>query len=574
MTDKKTLWKIIATWLVIALVYLGLPLTAYAEQWQNPANEVKELLGLYQGNEGRVLLREREGMLEMLYDEKGGEDEIKDYVAFSLQRIAGDDYRLIEDGLLDGHALVRFERDAEGRGIGCQVGDRQFLRHFYGPDKGQPFRIQSQLPLSMLKQMAAVEPPAEKGVFLQPDLVEIVTLDSTIKLDIRYATDNNFMGMALYDEPRAFLQRPAAEALVRVHQKLANYNYGLIIHDAYRPWYVTKIFWDATPDHQKQFVANPAKGSRHNRGGAVDVALYDRKTGQPIAMISGYDEFSPRAYADYLGGTSLERWQRDLLRTMLEEEGFTVCPEEWWHFDYHEWNRYPILNLPFNGIRNNTLTDRLPEAAASILNANQQPTFEEGVPFSSLELSQHVSQVVLVQSTRDDIQKGILSVWERVNNEWRSPFPKIEVMLGRNGLISPNNKVEGDKATPEGIYALKRAFGYAPLDGCKILYIQLSKDDFWVDDSASPLYNQLVKGQPVSGTYERMRRDDDAYKFGIVIEYNTEPIVKGKGSAIFMHVWRSPTTPTLGCVAMDEKNLIKIIKWLDPERQPVIILRK
>ena len=153
-------------------------------------------------------------------------------------------------------------------------------------------------------------------------------------------------------------------------------------------------------------------------------------------------------------------------------------------------------------------------------------------------------------------------------------FSKIKVMLGQNGLISPNNKMEGDKATPEGVYALKRAFGYAPLDICKIQYIHLSQEDFWVDDPASASYNQLVKGRPASGTYERMRRDDVVYKFGIVIEYNTEPIVKGKGSAIFMHVWKSPGAPTLGCVAMDEENLIKIIKWLDPEQQPSHHLQK
>ena len=392
MTDKKVLRQIIANWLLVALVCLGLPLTAYGEQPQNTANDATELLGLYQDNMGRFLLRERDGTLELLYDVKhSADEEFKDYVVFSLQRIGRDDYRLIEDGLLGCRVLVRFERDAQGRGVVCQVGNRQFSRHFYGPDKGQIFRIQPLLPLSVLKQKAAVQPRKE-GDFLQPDLVEVVTLDSTIKLDIRYATDNNFLGLALYDEPRAFLQRTAAEALVRVQKKLAIYNYGLIIHDAYRPWYVTKMFWDATPDKQKEFVADPAKGSRHNRGGAVDVALYNRQTGQSVAMISGYDEFSPRAYSDYMGGTSLERWQRDLLRTIMEEEGFTVCQEEWWHFDYHDWHKYPILNLPFNEI-----------------------------------IGQRVSQVILVQSTGDDIKEGTLSMWEKVNNKWRSPFPRLKL---------------------------------------------------------------------------------------------------------------------------------------------------
>ena len=124
-------------------------------------------------------------------------------------------------------------------------------------------------------------------------------------------------------------------------------SYGLLIHDAYRPWYVTKIFWDATPQEGKIFVADPAQGSRHNRGCAVDLTLYDLATGKPIEMPGTYDEMSPRSYPDYPGGTSLQRWHRDLLRRAMESEGFTVYEAEWWHFDYKDWKEYPILNVPF-----------------------------------------------------------------------------------------------------------------------------------------------------------------------------------------------------------------------------------
>ena len=168
------------------------------------------------------------------------------------------------------------------------------------------------------------EPPDETGEFRAPDLVELTALDPTIKLDIRYATTNNFLGTVFYPEPRAFLQRPAAEALVRAHRKLRKQGYGLLMHDAYRPWHVTKMFWDATPDDKKIFVADPAKGSRHNRGSAVDLRLYDLKTGKPVEMVGGYDEFTDRSYPDYPGGTSLQRWHRDLLRDAMEAEGFTV----------------------------------------------------------------------------------------------------------------------------------------------------------------------------------------------------------------------------------------------------------
>jgi D-alanyl-D-alanine dipeptidase len=159
------------------------------------------------------------------------------------------------------------------------------------------------------------------------------------------------MGERFYDTARAFLERPAAEALVRAHRRLAALGYGLLIHDAYRPWYVTWMFWRATPDSLKIFVADPASGSRHNRGAAVDVTLYNLATGAPVTMPSGYDEFSERAYPDYPGGTSRQRWLRDLLRATLEAEGFHVYQYEWWHFDFAGWERYPILNAPFAAIR-------------------------------------------------------------------------------------------------------------------------------------------------------------------------------------------------------------------------------
>jgi D-alanyl-D-alanine dipeptidase len=197
------------------------------------------------------------------------------------------------------------------------------------------------------KQALAASPPQENRPFRRPELVELTTLDAAIRLDIRYATTNDFLGTPVYTQARAFLQRPAAEALVRALAKLQPLGYGLLIHDAYRPWYVTKIFWDATPPEGKIFVADPAEGSRHNRGCAVDLTLYDLRTGKPIEMPGTYDEMSPRSFPDYPGGTSLERWHRDLLRRAMESEGFTVYEHEWWHFDYKDWREYPILNIKF-----------------------------------------------------------------------------------------------------------------------------------------------------------------------------------------------------------------------------------
>src|SRR5271168_4780357 len=203
---------------------------------------------------------------------------------------------------------------------------------------------------NLRKLALAANPPEETGDFRKPALVELATLDPAIHLDIRYATTNDFLGVPVYTQARAFLQRPAAEALLRALQTLKPLGYGLLIHDAYRPWYVTKIFWEATPPEGKIFVADPSQGSRHNRGCAVDLTLYDLATGKPIEMPGTYDEMSPRSFPDYPGGTSLQRWHRDLLRRAMESEGFTVYEHEWWHFDYKDWHEYPILNIKFEDL--------------------------------------------------------------------------------------------------------------------------------------------------------------------------------------------------------------------------------
>jgi D-alanyl-D-alanine dipeptidase len=226
-----------------------------------------------------------------------------------------------------------------------------YVRTDAGKDPSHSYHITPSRPVGTLRQEAlAASPPVEKGPFRKPELVELATLDPLIHLDIRYATTNDFLGTPVYTQARAFLQRPAAVALVRALHKLQPLGYGLLIHDAYRPWYVTKIFWDATPAEGKIFVADPKEGSRHNRGCAVDLTLYDLATGKPIEMPGTYDEMSPRSFPDYPGGTSLERWHRDLLRRTMESEGFTVYEHEWWHFDYKDWREYPILNIKFEDL--------------------------------------------------------------------------------------------------------------------------------------------------------------------------------------------------------------------------------
>lgn len=213
------------------------------------------------------------------------------------------------------------------------------------------YRITPQRPVAELRVEALrAAPPEEEGEFRATDLVELTALDASIRLDVKYATAGNFLSTPVYTQARALLQRPAAEAAVRAHRRLQQHGYGLVVHDAYRPWFVTWIFWEATPADKREFVADPARGSRHNRGCAIDVTLYELKTGRAVEMPSLYDEMTERAYPDYAGGPPEARRLRDLLRWAMEAEGFSVYESEWWHFDYKDWRHYRIGNLPFERI--------------------------------------------------------------------------------------------------------------------------------------------------------------------------------------------------------------------------------
>ncbi|NOT47337.1 MAG: M15 family metallopeptidase [Acidobacteria bacterium] len=204
-------------------------------------------------------------------------------------------------------------------------------------------------------QVFSQEGPPKETDKREAHLIELIKLEPTIKLDIRYATDNNFVGRQVYPEARAFLQKPAAKALVGVHKKLKKQGLGLVIFDGYRPWAITKLFWEVTPEDKRKFVANPEKGSKHNRGCAVDLSIFDLKTGALVPMPSGYDEFTERASPNYTGGSEEETRNRELLRKLMEDAGFTVNPNEWWHFDYKNWEEYAIYDISFDeAARQNT----------------------------------------------------------------------------------------------------------------------------------------------------------------------------------------------------------------------------
>ena len=296
--------------------------------------ELADLLGEYGWDHNVLVVYEDHQKLAVLIE----------WVVRDLPDREGKDQYRFPKGMYTADQLL-FERDASGKVVAAIVGGARFPRRA-GPTGGT-FRIPVVRPVAELVVEAKRAVPPEQPPGLRAfDLVDLAGLDATLQFDIRYATDNNFLGAKVYDRGVAKMQRPAAAALLRAHQELSKLGLGVKVFDAYRPWAVTKVFWDATPAHLKHFVANPSSGSRHNRGCAVDLTLYELATGKEVEMPSGYDEFTERAYPDYPGGTSEQRHYREVLRRAMEAQGFAVYEHEWWHFDYAEWRSYPIGNEP------------------------------------------------------------------------------------------------------------------------------------------------------------------------------------------------------------------------------------
>ncbi len=197
-----------------------------------------------------------------------------------------------------------------------------------------------------LKIIATVE--GYKESIQRDSLKRLVDLEKTvdgIKLDIRYATSNNFTHKKVYTSPRAFLRESASQALQEAQKELGKKGIGLKVYDAYRPYAATLLFWKITKD--SLFVAAPWKGSRHNRGCAVDVGLVDLKTEKDLEMPTPFDDFSVKAGAFYSDLPLKAKENRDLLIQVMNKYGFSVFPSEWWHFDFRGWENYELLDLSF-----------------------------------------------------------------------------------------------------------------------------------------------------------------------------------------------------------------------------------
>jgi D-alanyl-D-alanine dipeptidase len=177
------------------------------------------------------------------------------------------------------------------------------------------------------------------------ELVDLKEYIPSVVLDIRYATENNFTGEKIYTLAKAYARRPVAEALKQAQATFATYNVGIKIYDAYRPYSATVKFYEVYRD--TTYVASPYRGSRHNRGCAIDMTLIDLKTGEELKMPTDFDSFRKEAWPSTPISDSVVKKNRDLIISVMSKHGFKVNSSEWWHFDFKGWDKFDVLDIDF-----------------------------------------------------------------------------------------------------------------------------------------------------------------------------------------------------------------------------------
>lgn len=182
-------------------------------------------------------------------------------------------------------------------------------------------------------------------------------------------------------------------------------------------------------------------------------------------------------------------------------------------------------------------------------------------------------QALVVRARSDAPARAWVQAWERHDGSWRAATPTWPAMLGRSGVVAGAQKREGDGGTPAGVHPIGPAFGYAPTATTRLAYRRATARDWWIDDPASPAYNTWVTndGKPAVSA-EAMRRDDGQYELGAVLGWNLDPVVPGRGSAIFLHVWSGPAEPTSGCVALAREHVASLLAWLDTAAAPCVVV--
>lgn len=340
-------YKILSMLLCLCFFAAGHGWAAPAFEPKDCPKDLKYILGMYYGNGEMFLLRENNGEVELVYRFGQNDYTFAGSNVYPLYKEHFDSYTINESGPLNHlDAAVLIERSREGYGVSCSVGGNRYSRRFFAGENGRPFRFASASDWQALKTVAdAAVMPAQLGAGQQAQLVDLAQAVPGLKFDLRYAQADNCFDQALTDDQRAFLDADAAQALAQAQQYLKPYGYGILVWEAYRPWSVSKLAYDALPADKKSMLPAPEVGFSHNTGRSIDVSLYLLATGENASMISGFDEPSVRQYASFAGGTTLERYRRDLLRSAMQMAGFTASETEWWHFDYGDIKGFAHLNV-------------------------------------------------------------------------------------------------------------------------------------------------------------------------------------------------------------------------------------
>lgn len=347
MNYKKMLTGIFAG----LLLYVPMNMVQAAVPKDAP-KDVKYILGFYYGNGENIIIRENNDKLELLYRFSREDKTFSGANIYPLTKVHFDAYTMNESGpMSSSEANVRFERDSDGYGIACRIGGHTYTRYFLGSGEGERAE-KFKLPVLANEKWESLRTEAKKAVMPaslaegeNASLVDAATILG-LKVESVYGNSANCFSKALYPTTKLYVAQQVAYGLEKVQEQLAQKGYGLILYDAYRPWHISKLANLALPEDKKHLLEDPdTLGSVHNTGLAVDVSLYDLQTGKSVEMISGFDEPSMRQYASYPGGTTKQRYLRQMLREIMEDNGFQSIEMEWWHFIYITENKMAHLNV-------------------------------------------------------------------------------------------------------------------------------------------------------------------------------------------------------------------------------------
>ncbi|MDR1134264.1 MAG: L,D-transpeptidase family protein, partial [Synergistaceae bacterium] len=354
------------------------------------------------------------------------------------------------------------------------------------------------------------------------------------------------------------LSAEAAAALKNAARILARAGYGIKIYDAYRPagavghfvrWGrdlndvgMKEIFYPGTDKadlFRKGYIASK---SGHSRGGAVDLTITDAAAGFDIDMGSPFDFFSEISHSDSKRVTARQFAHRKILRDAMIQAGFAPLRTEWWHFALKD-EPYPKTYFDF------------PVAPAERADEDTRAMLDDA--------SRGADRVITASLSKEGRNAAVIRAYRKTGTDWTLRF-ETAGYFGKNGVSA--GKREGDGKTPSGVYTFGRAFGVSDDPGSITPYTKVNENDVWVDDPKSARYNQWAgKNDPDADwkSAEHLIKFPKAYKYAIAINYNTNPVVPGLGSAIFLHC--SAGGPTAGCVSVSEAAMIFFLSFIDGE---------